>query len=56
MLTYTWNSAPIAETYMSRSLIAVGREFQFPIYFIDNDINMEITPESKIQYAKDFKF
>ena len=46
----------MVETDMSRSLTAVGREFQFLIDFIDNDINMEITLANKTQYAADLKF
>ena len=28
---YVWNSAPIDDTYIPRSLTAVGRHFKFPI-------------------------
>ena len=56
ILAYAWNSAPMAEAGMLRSLTAVGRELQFPIDFIDNDINMESTPASKNQYTTDLKF
>ena len=33
MALYAWNSAPVVGTDISRSLIVVGREFQFPIDF-----------------------
>jgi hypothetical protein len=33
LLIYTWNSCPVSGTDISRSLVAVGREFQFPIDF-----------------------
>ena len=33
MALYAWNSAPVNGTDMSRSLLVVGREFQFPIDF-----------------------
>ena len=50
LTAYAWNSAPMAETDISRFLVAVGREFQFPIDFIRDDINLEIL-DSKISYA-----
>lgn len=31
--TYAWNSAPVSGTDLSRSLVALGREFHFPIDF-----------------------
>ena len=33
LLIYAWNSAPILGTDLSRSRVAVGREFSFPIDF-----------------------
>lgn len=33
LLIYAWNSCPVPGTDISRSLVAVGREFQFPIDF-----------------------
>ena len=33
MALYAWNSAPVIGTDISRSLLVVGREFQFPIDF-----------------------
>ena len=32
-LLYAWNSCPVPGTDISRSLVAVGREFAFPIDF-----------------------
>eukprot|EP00978_Attheya_sp_CCMP212_P004970 scaffold10957_cov56-Attheya_sp.AAC.3 len=32
-LCYAWNSRPVTTTDLSRSLLTVGREFQFPIDF-----------------------
>ena len=34
LLIYAWNSCPVPGTDISRSLVAVGREFQFPINFL----------------------
>lgn len=36
LLLYAWNSCPIPGTDISRSLVAVGREFSFPIDFSSN--------------------
>ena len=33
MAIYAWNSAPVAITNLSQSLIVCGREFKFPIDF-----------------------
>ncbi len=33
LLLYAWNSCPVPGTDISRSLVAVGREFAFPINF-----------------------
>ncbi len=33
LLLYAWNSCPIPGTDISRSLVAVGREFAFPINY-----------------------
>ena len=34
LLIYAWNSCPVPGTDISRSLVAVGCEFQFPIDFL----------------------
>ena len=36
LLLYAWNSCPIPGTDISRSLVAVGREFAFPIDYSTN--------------------
>jgi hypothetical protein len=36
LLLYTWNSYPIPGTDISRSLVAVGLEFVFPIDYSTN--------------------
>jgi hypothetical protein len=33
LLLYAWNSCPVPGTDISRSLVAVGQEFSFPIDF-----------------------
>jgi hypothetical protein len=33
LLSYAWNSCPVPGTDISRSMVAVGREFAFPIDF-----------------------
>ena len=55
ILAYAWNLVTRAEIDMSRSLVVVGREFQFLIDFIENYINMDITSLNKNQYAMDLK-
>jgi len=40
LTAYAWNSAPVLGTDMSRSLVAIGREFNFPIDFV--------TPSSRV--------
>ena len=53
MLLYAWNSAPIAGTDLSRSLVAVGREFSFPIDFsASKHLELTSSPESVQSYAK----
>ena len=53
LLAYAWNSAPITETYTSRLLISVGREFKCPLDFIWSYINLDTPLFSKMKYAKD---
>ena len=36
LLIYAWNSCPVPGTDISRSFVAVGREFNFPIDFASN--------------------
>ena len=53
LLTYAWNSAPMAETDISRSLVAVGQEFSFPIDFVDQETPiLDMSAEAKISYAE----
>ena len=40
LAAYSWNSAPIVGTNISRSLIVVGREFHFPIDFNGNNYDI----------------
>jgi hypothetical protein len=54
LLLYAWNSCPIPGTDISRSLVAVGREFTFPIDYSTNK-HWELTssPSSVDSYSKD---
>ena len=54
LLLYAWNSATIPGTDLSRSFVALGREFQFPINFSTNT-HFELTSTlSKIaSYSRD---
>ncbi|KAL3786998.1 hypothetical protein HJC23_005509 [Cyclotella cryptica] len=54
LLLYAWNSAPIAGTDLSRSLVAVGREFRFPIDIsATKHLELVSTPAAVKSYAKD---
>ena len=37
LLLYAWNSCPVPGNDISRSLVAVGREFAFPIDYFDHN-------------------
>jgi hypothetical protein len=54
LLLYAWNSCPIPGTDISHSLIAVGREFAFPINYSTNK-HWELTssPTSVESYSRD---
>jgi hypothetical protein len=54
LLLYAWNSCPIPGTNIFRSLVAVGREFAFPIDYSTNK-HWELTssPSSVESYSKD---
>ena len=53
LLLYAWNSAPIPGTDLSRSLVAVGREFLFPIDIsAANHLELIFSPESVQSYAR----
>jgi hypothetical protein len=52
MALYAWNSAPVIGTDMSRSLLVVGREFQFPIDFsADKHHILTSNPTKTMAYA-----
>ena len=55
LLIYAWNSCPIPGTDISRSLVAVGREFSFPIDF-ETNAHLSLTsatPSTVESYAKE---
>jgi hypothetical protein len=54
LLLYAWNSCPIPGTDISRSLVAVGHEFAFPINYSTNK-HWELTssPTSVESYSRD---
>ena len=54
LLLYAWNSAPIPGTDLSRSFVAIGREFQFPIDFsAEKHWELTSTPSAIRSYAND---
>ena len=54
LLLYAWNSAPIPGTDLSRSFVALGREFQFPIDFSTNKhFELTSTPSTVASYSCD---
>jgi hypothetical protein len=54
LLLYAWNSAPIPGTDLSRSFVALGREFQFPIDFSANKhFELTSTPSTIASYSRD---
>jgi hypothetical protein len=54
MAAYAWNSAPIAGTDLSRSLLVVGREFHFPIDFTSRKhITFQVDKAGIESYASD---
>ena len=53
LAAYAWNSAPVIGTNISRSLIVVGREFQFPIDIESNNFNVHnIHEDTVLNYAQ----
>ena len=52
-LCYAWNSCPVTATDLSRSLLAVGREFQFPIDFTSRYHITYDTDESQVRKYAD---
>jgi hypothetical protein len=54
LLIYAWNSCPIPGTDISRSLVAVGREFAFPIdYSAGKHWELVSSPSTVTTYSKD---
>jgi hypothetical protein len=54
LLAYAWNSCPVLGTDLSRSLLAVGREFHFPIDFAARrHFMIDPTDSAKKSFAKD---
>ena len=54
LLLYAWNSTPIPRTDLSRSFVALGREFQFPIDFSTNKhCELTSTPSKIASYSCD---
>ncbi len=53
LLLYAWNSCPVPGTDISRSLVAVGREFAFPIdYSRSKHWELTSSPASVDTYSK----
>jgi hypothetical protein len=53
LLLYAWNSCPVPGTDISRSLVAVGREFAFPIDFLHSKhIELTSSPATVDTYSK----
>ena len=54
LLLYAWNSCPVPGTDISRSLVAIGREFTFPIDFSSGK-HWEVTssPSMVVSYSKE---
>jgi hypothetical protein len=51
---HAWNSCPIPGTNISRSLVAVGHEFAFPInYSTNKHWELTLSPSSVESYSKD---
>jgi hypothetical protein len=54
LLLYVWNSCPVPGTHISRSLVAVGREFAFPIdYSAGKHWQLTLSPSIVKSYSKD---
>ena len=50
--TFAWNSAPVSGTDISRSLVALGREFSFPIDFtVPQKFSLDLSPSAVESYA-----
>jgi len=54
LLLYAWNSCPVPGTDISRSLVAVGREFAFPIDFSSGKHwELTSTASAVVSYSKE---
>ena len=54
LLLYAWNSCPVPGTDISRSLVAVGREFTFPINFSSGKHwELTSTASTVVSYSKE---
>jgi hypothetical protein len=54
LLLYAWNSVPIPGTNLSCCVVALGREFQFPIDFATNKhFELTSTPSTVMSYSRD---
>eukprot|EP00978_Attheya_sp_CCMP212_P002696 scaffold5516_cov32-Attheya_sp.AAC.2 len=53
-LCYAWNSCPVTSTDLSRSLLVVGKEFQFPIDFTSRyHVTYDLEVETIKSYSED---
>ena len=53
LLLYAWNSCPVSGTDISRSFVAVGREYAFPIdYSTRKHWELTSTPSAVTSYSK----
>ena len=54
LLLYAWNSCPVSGTDISRSFVAVGRVYAFPIdYSTTKHWELTSTPAAVTSYSKD---
>ena len=54
LLLYAWNSCPVPGTDISRSLVALGREFAFPIdYSSGKHWELTLSPTTVVSYSKE---
>ncbi len=54
LLLYAWNSCPVPGTDISCSLVAVGREFAFPIdYSSGKHWELTLSPSTVVTYSKE---
>ena len=54
LAAYAWNSSPISGTDISKSLLVMGREFNFPIDFAGDDrFSTRDDPEVVYEYTKE---